>query len=294
MQIEWAGNGQPHARVTRTETSIGRWEVASRRPHPSLRPHVIGYVGLKSAMRVRRERHLPSGEAALVINLGVPHNIVDRGDRSRDLRFEDVAVMGVHDRPFFTESDGRKHLAVVRLTPPGARQLLGVAMEHLLNRWVSLEQIDKPLARLIAERAPDLANWNALFSFLDAALFERLRAIPSAESAAGWAWGRLHATSGRMSIKSLLGDLDLSHKQLLTQFRGHVGLLPKATGELVRFNRVLRRTRPHLHKSSWAALAQECSYHDQAHMIREFKTFAHGTPNEIRSMVAGFTLSDPT
>ena len=279
-------------RVIRTESEVGRWEVASRPPHPRLRPHVIGYVGLNSAMDVRRERHLPSGEAALVVNLAAPHHVIDPNDRSRDLRLDNAAIMGVHDRPFLTESDGLKHVIVVRLTPPGAQMLFGVPMKHLFNRWVGLDQIDKSLARDIADRAPQLQSWDGVFSFLDGALAERLGQASNAESMAAWAWSRLRASSGRLFIGSLRRDLDLSHKQLLTQFREHIGMLPKETGELARFNRVLRKSRDPF-QPRFATLALECGYHDQAHMSREFKTFAHGTPSEIRRMVAGFTLREP-
>jgi AraC-like DNA-binding protein len=43
---------------------------------------------------------------------------------------------------------------------------------------------------------------------------------------------------------------------------------------------------------NWATVAQDCGYYDQAHMIREFKSFAGATMKELKSLVAGFTLLD--
>jgi AraC-like DNA-binding protein len=68
-------------------------------------------------------------------------------------------------------------------------------------------------------------------------------------------------------------------------------VLPKATAKTVRFNRVLRLPRTD-YRINWATVAQDCGYYDQAHMIREFKSFTGCTMKELKSLVAGFTLLD--
>lgn len=128
VSVEFQSYRPDLLRITRQECDFGRWEMASRGPHSQLRDYVIGYVGLRSIMRLTRERHLPSGEAALVVNLGTPHDVIGSGAQSGTLKFRSVAAMGIHDQPFVTRSAGAKHLLVVRLTPPGARLLFDVAM----------------------------------------------------------------------------------------------------------------------------------------------------------------------
>jgi AraC-like DNA-binding protein len=278
-------------RVTQQECDFGRWELASRGSHPKLRDYVIGYVGLRSAMRVTGERHLPSGEAALVVNLGTPHDVIGSGAQRSTLKFRSVAAMGVHDQPFVTRSAGAKHLLVVRLTPPGARLLFDVAMDQLFNRWVDLDDIDGVLARRIEERVHEPPGWNDLFDFMDSVMAERLAAARVFAPGVLWAWRELRRAGGLISIDSLADRLDWSHKRLLVQFREHVGVLPKATAEIVRFNKVLRVSRTDC-RINWATVAQDCGYYDQAHMIREFKSFAGATMKELKSLVAGFTLLD--
>jgi len=273
------------------ETDVGRWETASRRPHPRLRHYVIGYVGLKSTLRLTGERHLPSGEAGLVLNLGTPHEVIGPAEQSGTMMFHSVAAMGVHNRPFVTKGANTKHLLVVRLTPPGAHALFGVPMDLLLNRWVDLNQIDRSLTRRIEEQAGELSRWEDLFDFFDSVIGQRVDATLGSASAVSWAWNQFRFFGGLGKVGSLADRLDWSHKRLLHEFRKHVGLLPKQTAEIARFNRVLRLMRGGK-GINWAGVAQECGYYDQPHMIREFERFAGDSPNGIEALRAGFTLRD--
>src|SRR5262249_39141151 len=275
--------------VARSEPDVGCWEMLSARPHPALRDCVIGYVGLKSTLRVARERHLPSGEAALVVNLGRPHNVANPLDQTSAIEFNGVAAMGVHNQPFVTTSDGTKHLLVVRLTPVGAHLLLKVPMALLLNRWVALNEIDRGLTQRIQKRVHQPGGWDDWFEFMDSLIGERLAEPGVVNLGISWAWNRLRRSGGLATIRSIADRFDCSHKRLIAEFREQVGLLPKTVAEVVRFNRALRLLRND-HGIKWAAAAQECGYHDQAHLIREFKSFAGATPNEIRGLMAGFTL----
>jgi AraC-like DNA-binding protein len=291
VSVEFQSYRPDLLRITRQDCDFGRWEMASRRPHSQLRDYVIGYVGLWSTMRLTRERHLPSGEAALVVNLGTPHDVIGSGAQSGTLKFRSVAAMGVHDQPFVTRSAGAKHLLVVRLTPPGARLLFDVAMDQLFNRWVDLDEIDGVLARRIEGRVHEPRGWNDLFDLMDSVLAERLAAVRISAPGVLWAWWELRRSGGLTSIDSLADHLDWSHKRLLAGFREHIGVLPKATAKTVRFNRVLRLSRTD-YRINWASVAQDCGYYDQAHMIREFKSFTGCTMKELKSLVAGFTLLD--
>ena len=200
MPVEFQSYRPELTRITRQECAFGRWEMASRGPHPQLREYVIGYVGLRSAMRLTGERHLPSGEAALVVNLGAAHDVVGPG---ATLKFRSVAAMGVHDKPFVTRSTGAKHLLVVRLTPPGARRLFGVGMDQLLNRWIDLDEIDGVLARRIEERVHEPLGWNDLFDIMDSVMAERLAAARISAPGVLWAWRELRRAGGLISIDSL-------------------------------------------------------------------------------------------
>src|SRR6185436_21146188 len=70
--------------------------------------------------------------------------------------------------------------------------------------------------------------------------------------------------------------LGISTRQLERRFKDRVGISPKLFSRMQRFQRVFRAIgggRP-----DWARVAVECGYHDQAHLIRDFRDFAGETP----------------
>src|SRR5262249_49578606 len=67
-----------------------------------------------------------------------------------------------------------------------------------------------------------------------------------------------------------------SGKWLLHQFREAVGLTPKRFCRIQRFQSLLSELACG-RRVEWSLVAQDCGYYDQAHMIREFRSFA-GVP----------------
>ena len=64
-------------------------------------------------------------------------------------------------------------------------------------------------------------------------------------------------------------------------FREQAGVAPKQFARIERFRRLVRRLPG---RASWAALALETGYVDQAHMIREFRAFSGTSPGRYRAV----------
>jgi AraC-like DNA-binding protein len=70
----------------------------------------------------------------------------------------------------------------------------------------------------------------------------------------------------------------LSERQLLNQFRQQVGLSPKLYARIIRLNYIFQLMMEK--KEKWSLLAYEAAYFDQAHFIRDFKTFTGDNPGQ--------------
>lgn len=95
---------------------------------------------------------------------------------------------------------------------------------------------------------------------------------------------RIVATQGQASIREMAGELGLSERQFQRRFRAAVGLTPKQFARIRRFrasaSNVLRQT-----PETWARVATENGYADQAHMTREFTALIGLAPTTFQKRV---------
>jgi transcriptional regulator GlxA family with amidase domain len=85
--------------------------------------------------------------------------------------------------------------------------------------------------------------------------------------------------SGEANVGALSDAACLSNRQFDRVFSEYVGSHPKEFSRTIRFQRALHKLEadPQI---SWAALAAECGYFDQSHMIRDFRALSGYTPRE--------------
>jgi AraC-like DNA-binding protein len=88
----------------------------------------------------------------------------------------------------------------------------------------------------------------------------------------------IHKTKGNIRIKELMEQLHISQSPLEKRFRQAVGASPKKFTSIVRLKNVLQQYNP---KTSLTELGYETGFYDQAHFIKEFKTFTGDTPEKF-------------
>jgi len=267
-------------RIVRHESDLGSWMLVLCDPHPRLRPYVRDYVATESRIGFLRERHPPTGDAALILNFGAPHRAVDPDDDTRVSLQRTAWVVGLHERYQVSEAVGERSFLVARLTPIGAHRLLGIAMDDLTNRAVELEDLTGASGRRLVAQVRDAATWPQRFAVLDAFIADRLAHAQPAPVGIEWAWQQLDHNAGCLPITPLSRAIGCSRKHLISEFHQHIGLSPKPLARILRFNRavqVIEKSR----RVAWAALAHDCGYYDQAHFIRDFHAFAGSTPGEF-------------
>ncbi|EFS01951.1 AraC family transcriptional regulator, partial [Listeria seeligeri FSL S4-171] len=78
-------------------------------------------------------------------------------------------------------------------------------------------------------------------------------------------------------------ELAISGRQLERLFQKHVGLAPKQTAKLIRFQKVLQSLyeNPTL---TGTELAYMNGFADQAHLIKQFKRYSNHTPEEMKQI----------
>jgi transcriptional regulator GlxA family with amidase domain len=124
-------------------------------------------------------------------------------------------------------------------------------------------------------RTPDPRRRVAL---VEAALLRQLAARGRAHDP-----GRLHplfasvGTLADASVRAVAEAYGLTHRRVIALFDHHVGLKPKAYHRVQRLRRVLEVIGAGA-RGSWAQVAIQAGYCDQAHLINDFRKLTGLTP----------------
>ncbi|MCY1054318.1 helix-turn-helix domain-containing protein [Nannocystis sp. SCPEA4] len=275
----------PHrrARVTRSEAGDSRWEVATRELPAGLRAHVRGLLGYSEASALPRlQRQFPLPQVVVIIEFGPPIRVHD--DAGVASTYVGGFVAGLHDRWSDTGHDGSQRGIQLNLTPIGARLLFGVALSELAGRIVHLDDLLPRAHRGLAERLAGLAEWDDRFDMVESFIAARLAEARVEVNTVAWACQRIEASAGAVDIGRLAGELGYSGKHLIALFRDRVGVPPKLLARLVRFDHLVRRLRSGP-PATWAELAAEFGFADQAHLTREIRSFTGVTPTSARPLL---------
>lgn len=231
--------------------------------------------------QAQRERVLPSGALALVINLGAERfDMYEHDDAPEPLDFPSAILCGGRARPLVIGTSVLGSTIGVHFKPGGARPFFDVPAGALEEHVVSLEAVWGAAGTALRAQLLEAPTDAARVTILEDALLERARgplAMPPLLRAALAAF----EDQSLASVADVRARFDLSAKRLLQLFRDEVGLNPKAYWRVRRFRAALA----HLDRRSMngAALAAALGYADQAHFIREFRAISGGSPRQYLS-----------
>ncbi|MEU4678178.1 AraC family transcriptional regulator [Micromonospora sp. NPDC023737] len=258
-------------------------------PSVALRPYVERYVGYRERAELPLVRRETAGAfVVLILGWGAPLDVIDPRSRQRSAYGVNSFVAGTFDRWCRTETVGVGEGAQVLLAPLTARRILGLPLVELANRAADVAVLPGSWLDRLRQRLAETPAWSQRFALLDEVFTARLAASAPADPRVAWAWRRLDASGGRVGIGLLADEVGWSRRHLAARFRHEVGLSPKTTARLLRFQRAYAAlTGPLLPVSpapdlgpfdSGADVAARFGYYDQSHLIRDFREFAGDTP----------------
>lgn len=245
------------------------WVYESDAPAPSERAHIP-------------ERALPTGLTDLMISL--------RSDRDGDLRAFDrrrpaaaeclpaAMLRGAHSAWYDLEVARVRSQVGVRFKAGGAAPFLPLPAHELHNLHVPLHTMWGARAAELHERLLEAPTPAACAGILANALLAQTLQPLAHHPAVAYALQVFRTAPRPQTIACVVEQVGLSHRRFDALFRAEVGLSPKQFCRVRRFTRVIRRAAKGS-PVSWASLAIECGYYDQAHLINDFRAFAGMTPS---------------
>jgi AraC-like DNA-binding protein len=182
---------------------------------------------------------------------------------------------GLFAGPVTIDSFGASNCIQINFTPLGARRFFRMPMSELTDRMAGLDDVLSAEGTALRDKLGDAPGWEARFDIAEAFVARRLAGVDAPSPEIAWAFGRIAATGGQARVASIAEKVGWSRKHLARRFADEIGLGPKSVSRIVRLNRAISAAR---NGGSWAGIAADCGYADQAHMVREFRELAGSSP----------------
>jgi AraC-like DNA-binding protein len=244
-------------------------------PGPPLAQH-IGYIGYwqHGGGLPHRSTALPRGAVTLVIDLSGREQVEFAVVGAAPQQVPSAIVTGAGTTSYVTRIDPGQTVMTVHFRPAGARAFLGIPLSDLQDQCVGIDDVWGGQARALRDHLSEETSAAGRVALLERFLLDRMDIRDND------IYGLLaHLDTNPSITVAEVGALTgLSPKRLAALFGAEVGQQPKAYLRVRRLQAALHRLSAGTR--SGADIAAELGYVDQAHFVRDFRSFTSITPSQ--------------
>jgi AraC-like DNA-binding protein len=250
------------------------------RPPPPLGDHVEFFGHWRTCGSSYRSRALPRGAVTIVFDVGRRQQLdFYTADGRTRLTVPPAVVTGPHRASYLTDIAADEPAMAIHFRPGGAYAFLGIPLGDLEDLSVGLDDIWGRSGHELHQRLIAAPSPAARFAILEGFLLARARFSVRRDPGVAEAMAAIEADPS-VHVASLCRGAGLSTKRMIALFRAEVGLAPKAYARVRRLQAALRQLGAGT--AGGARIAADIGYFDQAHFVREFRSFAGMTPAQYR------------
>ncbi|MEO6391150.1 MAG: helix-turn-helix domain-containing protein [Pyrinomonadaceae bacterium] len=240
----------------------------------------IYFRGIQVEHRI--ERLLPDGNVVLIIDLtDDPQYIYDNESLAEIQTCRRAWFSGLQQQGISIPSGNGNENFVIAFRRGRSFPFTGTPLTEFTNRVVESDLALSQDILDLREALQDLDTPPAKFAFAEAELLRRFGGGLRVNACVDYAVEQIARAPHETTIGELTGKIGYSQKHFIQLFKQEVGVTPKSYLRIMRFQKSIGEI-ARTPAINWAALAADCGYFDQAHMIAEFRSFAGLTPVEYQ------------
>lgn len=246
-----------------------------------LRNHILSYGILKFPEGVSEPYFSPPiALSGFIIHTINTQNVIVAKIGDRDHYTEMAVATGQVTQPVYGQNIGQARILLVFFHPMGMHQLFGTDMATLTNTSMPLKEFlgqqraDALLKKLMTQQE-DEHQIKVLNDFFSEQYPIRNEHLDRFRKVLDY----IHDKKGNVNIREL-EETFYNRKTLERHFNKIVGIPPKVYCQIYRFKCLVNliQSQPDI---TWAQLAPQAGYYDQAHLSRYVKDYLNVSPNSI-------------
>lgn len=247
-------------------------------PSEILKPYVTCYWVCTTDEDVWKEVMFPSGHIELCIDISNGNTIRHHGDQS--MTMPRVELLGHLTMPTTATVRKGTTVIVVRFQAHALSLFFPHSVSEFTDTSVDLFDMITHESTRLYDRLMEQPSLEQKLSVLDSFLVQKIFQSDKKQKQ----FQLLESLCTQISRQDVFDLEDLSfqygfsERHIQKLFLQWVGLTPKGFHNVKRFNKSL--TLIQSKNLSFTAIAHACGYYDQAHFIKEFKSFAGLTPSQ--------------
>jgi AraC-like DNA-binding protein len=187
-------------------------------------------------------------------------------------------ITGLQKGPRFVSYSRKAATLLVLFEEGGAAAFFKEPLHELFGINVPLDNlIDRPKLMEVEDRLAGAENNRQRIFLIEKFLLSELKEAQSDRLILS-AIQKIKSVNGNVRIKDLVKTLPVSLDPFEKRFRRLVGTSPKQFSAIVRFRNLIARHSP---EEDLIDAAHDAGYFDQAHFIKDFKSFTGQTPQDF-------------
>ena len=214
---------------------------------------------------------MPHGEPSIAIRR--------RKDHRGALHDIDLAICGPSSKARWYYPEPGEELIAVRLKPEASVATFGILAGDYLDAESVAKISDSENLGVNALRVAEGGEMLEVAQMLLGDLLIHNHHPINHNTAEFAAADMLRKTDGRMTIRAIAAQLDISERHLRRRFQDATGMSPKSYARQLRVSATAVRA-DETPAPDWAMIASDAGYFDQAHMIADFQKLCGQTPVE--------------
>lgn len=256
-------------------------QVSFINPHPALQPYVKGYFYIEldtSCSSVPLDIH-PIGYHTMAFTLGSQQVFKSMsGNYDFNLSYHGYICKHISLIPLIQSIK----MVVVSFTATGAAQLFNVSQHQLINHIHRMEEVIPKAKKLKMKLEEGISCGKQAVELIENWLLYQIPTkspflyAPHIDHACRL----IQSCDGNIRISELCKEIGMSQRYMESHFREMIGTSPKLYCRIVRFIAAYQFILQNTH-IGWRELILRYNFFDQAHFIRDFKTFFGYSPSNI-------------